>query len=114
VAGLLNRLLGWDRMDELASLLADIFAKHVKPAAATNPKVVDKAFSFVIAQALGEKRKGGWRPGNIARLSNTFGWKLVERGFPEKVALPLARKLAIGLAQRRDQKAPAASKRGRR
>ncbi len=96
-----NRLMGWDVIDETAAVMVDVFIRHVSIHQCTKERLVNKAFSAILAQATGEKRRREWRGYATARVANTFGWKLVERGYPEEVALSLAKKLAVQLAQKK-------------
>lgn len=93
--------LGWTEVDTTAKALADVFVRHVSVQQSAKSGLVDKALSAIVAQATGEKRKHGWGGNATARLANTFGWRLVELGYSESIALPLAKKLAVQLAQKK-------------
>jgi hypothetical protein len=98
--GAIHRLLGWDEMDRLAEALCENFTRQVAPASLHKKELVERAFSNVVGRAVGEKRKGKWKYGAAARLSNSFGWTLVKRGYPQEWALALSRRMAMALAQK--------------
>jgi hypothetical protein len=98
--GAIRRLLGWDELDQLAEVLCENFTRQVTPTCLQKKELVERAFSNVVGRAVGEKRKGKWKYGAVARLSNSFGWALVKRGYPQDWALSLSRSMAVVLAQK--------------
>lgn len=96
-----RRWIGWEEVDVVAVTLAEIFSRHVTVSQATKSTVVEKALLLTLAQAKGEKRKHQWSGNQTARLANTFGWKLVALGYPQELALQLAKELAVQMAQKK-------------
>ncbi|TXH04418.1 MAG: hypothetical protein E6R07_07040 [Nevskiaceae bacterium] len=85
-------------VESVASSLVEQFERQVSVAKAGNTRLVQRAFQLVLAQAKGEERKREWRGGTSARVAHTFGWKLVEHGYPETLSMSLAKALAVRLA----------------
>ena len=95
----IQKFFNSSKIEGKADIFVQIFCRQVPLSVIKKQTAVKKGFAIVLAQAKGEKRKFEWSASVTARISNAFGWKLIEKGYPKDLALVLAKDMAIELAQ---------------